>query len=67
MFLNNANSSSIDGYTTLDGFVSYGWDRYLVTLNGYNLSDELYFAQIHGNRVTPGQGRTFVVTLGVVY
>jgi catecholate siderophore receptor len=67
VFLNNANSASIDGYTTLDGFVSYGWDRYLVTLNGYNLSDELYFAQIHGNRVTPGQGRTFIVTLGVVY
>jgi hypothetical protein len=31
------------------------------------LTPTLYFAQIHGNRVTPGQGRTFVVTLGVVY
>jgi catecholate siderophore receptor len=67
VYLNSANTSEVPSYTTLDGFVSYGWDRYLVTLNGYNLSDELYFAQIHGNRVTPGQGRTFVVTLGVVY
>ncbi len=67
VYLNTSNLSAIDAYTTVDGFVSYGWDRYRVSLNGYNLSDELYFAQIHGNRVTPGQGRTFIVTLGVVY
>ena len=67
VFLNAANSGAIPSYTTLDGFVSYGWDRFRVSLNGYNLSDELYFAQIHGNRVTPGQGRTFIATLGVVY
>lgn len=67
VYLNTANSSAIDAYTTLDGFVAYGWDRFRISLNGYNLSDELYFAQIHGNRVTPGQGRTFIATLGVVY
>ena len=55
------------GYTTLDGLVSYAWDRFRVSLNGYNLSDETYYAQVHGNRVTPGQGRTFIATLGVVY
>ena len=47
--------------------MSYGWDRFRVSLNGYNLSDETYYAQVHGNRVTPGQGRTFIATLGVVY
>ncbi len=67
VFLSTSNLAAIPSYTTVDGFVSYGWDRYRVSLNGYNLSDELYFSQVHGNRVTPGQGRTFVVTLGVVY
>jgi len=67
VFLNPANTGAIPAYTTIDGYLSYGWDRFRVSLNGYNLSDELYFAQIHGNRVTPGQGRTFMATLGVVY
>ena len=67
VYLNTSNISTIPSYTTVDGFVSYGWDRFRVSVNGYNLSDELYFAQIHGNRVTPGQGRTFIATLGVVY
>jgi len=67
VFLNPANTSTAPSYTALDGFVSYGWDRFRISLNGYNLSDELYFAQVHGNRVTPGQGRTFIATLGVVY
>jgi len=67
LYLNPANTSALNGYTTLDAYASYAWDRFRVSLNGYNLSDELYFAQVHGNRVTPGQGRTFIVTLGVVY
>jgi catecholate siderophore receptor len=66
-FLNPANTASVPEYATLDGYVSYGWDRFRISLNGYNLSDELYFSQLHGNRVTPGQGRTFIATLGVVY
>ncbi len=67
MFLNVGNTAVAPGYTTLDGLVSYAWDRYRISLNGYNLSDETYYAQVHGNRVIPGQGRTFIATLGVVY
>ncbi|HOY77803.1 MAG TPA: TonB-dependent receptor [Hyphomonadaceae bacterium] len=67
VWLNAANTAAVPSYTTVDGYVSYGWDRFRVALNGYNLSDELYFAQIHGSRVTPGQGRSFVGTFSVVY
>ncbi|HEX5006249.1 MAG TPA: TonB-dependent receptor [Hyphomonadaceae bacterium] len=67
VFLNAANSGVAPSYTTLDGLISYGWDRFRLSLNGYNLTDELYFAQVHGNRVTPGQGRAFIATLGMVY
>lgn len=67
VFLNTANSAIAPGYTTIDGLISYAWDRFRLSLNGYNLSDETYYAQVHGNRVTPGQGRTFIASLGVVY
>ncbi len=67
VFLNTANTAVAPGYTTLDGLISYSWDRFRVALNGYNLSDETYYAQVHGNRVTPGQGRTFIASLSVVY
>lgn len=67
VFLNVGNTAVAPGYTTIDGLVSYSWDRFRVSLNGYNLADETYYAQVHGNRVTPGQGRTFIATLGVVY
>ena len=67
VFLNVANTVVAPGYTTIDGLVSYSWDRFRVSLNGYNLADETYYAQVHGSRVTPGQGRTFIATLGVVY
>lgn len=67
VYLNVQNTAIAPSYTSLDGFVSYGWDRFRISLNGYNLSDELYYSQVHGNRVTPAQGRTFIATLGVVY
>ncbi len=67
VFLNVGNTAVAPGYTTLDGLLSYAWDRFRLSLNGYNLSDETYYAQVHGNRVIPGQGRTFIATLGVVY
>lgn len=67
VFLNVQNTAIAPSYTSLDGYVSYGWDRFRLSLNGYNLSDELYYSQVHGNRVTPAQGRTFIATLGVVY
>lgn len=67
VFLNVGNNAVAPGYTTLDGLISYGFDRFTISLNAYNLTDELYYAQVHGNRVTPGQGRTFIATLGVIY
>jgi catecholate siderophore receptor len=67
VFLNVQNTAIAPSYTSLDGYVSYRWDRFRISLNGYNLSDELYYSQVHGNRVTPAQGRTFIATLGVVY
>jgi catecholate siderophore receptor len=67
LYLGTSNLASIPSQTTIDALASYAWDRFRVSLNAYNLSDELYFTQVHGNRVTPGQGRTFIASFGVVY
>lgn len=65
--LNAANTAFSPGYTSLDALISYGFDRYRISLNAYNLTDELFYSQVHGNRVVPAAGRNFVATLGVVF
>ncbi len=67
VFLNSTNTSQAPSFVSLDGLVSYGFDRYRISVNGYNLTDELYFSQVNGNRVVPAQGRSFVATLGVAF
>jgi catecholate siderophore receptor len=65
--LNAANTAFSPEYTSLDGLISYGFDRYRISLNAYNLTDELFYSQVHGSRVVPAPGRNFVATLGVVF
>jgi len=48
VFLNVQNTAIAPSYTSLDGFVSYGWDRFRLSLNGCNLSDELYHCTATG-------------------
>lgn len=67
VYLDTDNDGVSPGYTTFDGLVSYGFDRYRISLNAYNLTDELYYSQVHGNRVVPAPGRSFVATLGVAF
>jgi catecholate siderophore receptor len=67
VFLNVQNTAVSPDYVTFDAFVSYGWDRFRFSVNAYNLTDELYYSQVHGNRVTPAPARTVIATLGVVY
>jgi catecholate siderophore receptor len=67
VFLNAANTSQSPSFISLDGMVSYAFDRYRVSLNAYNLLDDLYYSQVNGNRVVPAQGRSFVATLGVAF
>lgn len=67
VFLHANNDRIAPEHLVFDALVSYGWDRYRLSLNAYNLTDELYYAQVHSNRVTPGAGRSFIATLGVVF
>jgi catecholate siderophore receptor len=62
-----ANFSQAPSYVSLDAMASYAFDRWRLSVNAYNLTDELYYSQVNGNRVVPAPGRYFVGTLGVAF
>jgi catecholate siderophore receptor len=61
---------SVPAYVTVDGMLSYPInDTFTVQLNGYNLGNEFYYADIYDtrpqeNHSIPGAGRTFLLTVG---
>jgi catecholate siderophore receptor len=67
VYLNTDNSQVAPSYTTFDALVAYNFGNFRLAVNGYNLTDELYYAQVNGGRVVPAGGRAFVGTLGVAF
>lgn len=67
VYLNVDNSQVAPSYTTFDALVGYSFGNYRVAVNGYNLTDELYYAQVNSSRVVPAAGRAFVATLGIAF
>jgi catecholate siderophore receptor len=62
----NDPGSQIPGYLVYDAMIGYVQKQYEVRLNGYNLTDKLYYAGGYNNRpdrVTPGQPASGSVTL----
>jgi catecholate siderophore receptor len=61
---------SVPAYVTVDAMVSYPiTDAVSVQLNGYNLGNEFYYADIYDtkpgeNHSIPGAGRTFLLSVG---
>ena len=70
---NVSGTDVIPAYVTFDGMVSYRINRNLsVQLNGYNLTDGLYFTNAYDtspteNHVLPGAGRTLTLTLAAKF
>ncbi|MBW8813470.1 MAG: TonB-dependent receptor [Caulobacterales bacterium] len=52
---------------TLDAFIAYRTGPYRVSLNLYNLTDRLNYAQVFANRAVPAAGRTAIVSLGASF
>ncbi len=67
LFLNAGNTSQAPSNVSLDAMVSYQVGRVKVQVNGYNLTDELNYSQVFGNRVVPSSGRTGVLTLSTTF
>lgn len=62
-YLNNANTSIVDGYTRYDATIAYKQKHYDLRLNLLNVTDETYFETASAARATPAQGRAAVLTL----
>jgi catecholate siderophore receptor len=52
---------------TLDAFVAYRAGPYRVSLNVYNLTNRLNYAQVFANRAVPAAGRTAIVSVGASF
>ncbi|HET6388560.1 TonB-dependent receptor [Hyphomicrobium sp.] len=73
MFIRNDETNKIPQTLVFDGLISYEIDRYRFALNGYNLTDELYYdsffqgSNASSSRATPGAGRSVTFTAGVKF
>lgn len=67
VYVNNANTQVVPAYASFDAMLGYSFGNYRVALNGYNLGDKLYYAQVNGGRVVPAAGRSLLVTLGASF
>lgn len=67
VFVNNENTQVVSAYASFDAMLGYNFGKYRIAVNGYNLGDKLYYAQVNGGRVVPAAGRSVVVTLGASF
>jgi catecholate siderophore receptor len=69
-FLNAENTAEVPANFTLDALVSHRFgegNRWRASVNGYNLTNELNYDGLFGNRAVPAAGRTVLFTLAVTY
>ena len=66
-FTSSANNNVIPYQLTFDGLIQYEVDHWKFALNGYNLTDELYYTEAFNNRATPAPGRTVLFTAGTKF
>lgn len=52
---------------TLDAFASYSTGPYRFSVNLYNLTNRLNYAQVFGNRAGPAAGRTVIFAVGATF
>jgi catecholate siderophore receptor len=67
VYLNPDNNQVVPSYVSFDALIAYNIGKFRVALNGYNLGNELYYAQVNSSRIVPASGRTFVGTVGVSF
>ncbi len=71
VYTSSANTSWVPETFSIDLMGSYAWEygpgKYRVAVNAYNVTDELNYSGVWGNRVVPASGRTFTLTLGAEF
>jgi catecholate siderophore receptor len=64
-FVNSPNTAIIPSSFVVNAMISYEYKNYRVALNGYNLTDELYYSSGFGNRAVVAAGPTVMLTGGI--
>ena len=70
VYLNAANTAEVPANFSLDALISHNFGerrQWRVAVNGYNLTNELNYDSLFGNRAIPSAGRTVLVSLSAVY
>lgn len=67
VYLNHQNTQVAKSYVVFDALLGYSFGNYRIAVNGYNLADKRYYAQVNGGRVVPAAGRTFVASFGIAF
>lgn len=62
----SANTARMPEKLSVDAMISYRFNRYRISLNGYNLTDHLnYQSAFSSSRAVPGSRRTFMLNVGI--
>jgi catecholate siderophore receptor len=64
-FVNSQNTAIIPSSFVVNAMISYEYKNYRVALNGYNLTNELYYASGFGSRAVVAAGPTVMLTGGI--
>ena len=70
VFLNAANTAKAPANFSLDALIAHSFGerkQWRLAINGYNLTDELNYDALFGNRAIPSAGRTVIFSLAAVY
>ncbi|MGE3936514.1 MAG: TonB-dependent receptor, partial [Rhodospirillaceae bacterium] len=67
VYLNAANTQQVPADVSFDALVAYQFEHIRLAVNAYNLTDELNYSTIFGNRAVPAPGRTVIFTAGVMF
>lgn len=66
-YTNSQNTGWIPENFSLDTFASYEFDKFRVSLNAYNLTDNLNYSSGWGSRAVVAPGRSFVLSAGMTF
>ena len=67
VYLNAQNTQVAPSYVSYDALLAYTFGQFRLAVNGFNLSNRLYYSQVNGGRVVPAAGRSFVASLGISF
>lgn len=67
VFLNSQNTQVVPSFAAIDAMIAYNFPSVRLSMNGFNLGDKLYYANVNGGRVVPAGGRSYLLSAAVKF